>query len=153
MQNPTPTAGGALQALRSVRLTGSPAQLRNAVARYQASGELAELTAPQPVLGRPGVLTCDVRLYGGGAQPALPAGRVAAPRRRRRRWPYILAAVIVALALLCWAIYALVTAVAAAVAGAGPVLAGVGLLAAVLLLATSGGRKTCTTIVKVTHKH
>lgn len=153
MQNPTPTGGRALQALRAVRLTGSPDQLRYEVDRYRASGELAELTVPQPVPGRPGVLTCDVRLYGAPPARELSTGRPPTVRRRRRRWPYILAAVIVAVALLSWAVYALITAVTAAVAGAGPALIGAGVLAAILLLATSGGRRTCTTVIKITHKH
>jgi hypothetical protein len=149
MQTPHP---GTLQQLRTRRLTGTPEQVRNAVAGYHSTGQLAELTAPQPVPGRPGLVCVDVRLLGPlTEQPAT----TARPPRRRRRWPWVLVAVIAAVALLCWAVYALVTAVAAAVsaaaAGAGPLLLGALVIGALLLLA--GGGKTCTTIVKVTHKH
>jgi hypothetical protein len=149
MQNHNPAA---LQQLRSRRLTGTPEQVRNAVARYQATGQLADLTAPQPVPGRPGLICMDVRIISTFTDQPVPTVR---PRpRRRRRWPYILAAVIAVLGLLAWGVYTLVTAVAAAVGAAGPALAVLALAAVIVAAAgTRTGRKTCTTIVTVTHKH
>lgn len=150
MQTPTP---GALQPLRTRRLTGTPEQVRNAVARYQATGQLAELTAPQPVPGRPGLVCLDVRIISYDTnQP--PAVRPRPRPRRRRRWPYVLTAVIAALGLLAWGVYTLIAAVASAVGQAGPAL-----IVAVLIVLIAGalgtrrGRETCTTIVTVTHTH
>lgn len=150
MQTPNP---GALQQLRSRRLTGTPEQVRNAVARYQATGQLAELTAPQPVPGRPGLVCLDVRIISAANDQPL-AVRPRPRPRRRRRWPYVLAAVVAALGLLAWGIYTLITAVATAIGKAGPALIVLALAAVIVMaLGTRRGRQTCTTIVTVTHKH
>lgn len=154
MQTHNPAA---LQQLRTRRLTGTPEQIRNAVARYHATGQLAELTAPQPVPGRPGLVCVDVRIISAFTDQPVPATAARPrprPQRRRRRWPYILAAVIAVLGLLAWGVYTLVTAVAAAVGSAGPALAVLALAALIVAaLGTPTGRKTCTTIITVTHKH
>ena len=95
------------------------------------------------------MITLDVRLLNLPTDEPVPAP-AARPYRPRRRWPYILAAVIAALAVIAWAGYLLVTAVTAAAVAYGPILLGV---LVVLAVATKIGRRTCTTIVSVTHKH
>jgi hypothetical protein len=128
----------AVQLVPESRIQGSQEAVGAALRRYHAAGRLVEFTPPRPVPGRPGEVYINVRL--------LPAAQQ--QPRRRRRGPYILAAVGLTLAAaLAWMVYVAVAWIVAHIAIALVVLAGVAVLTAV------GGRHACTTVITITHRH
>jgi hypothetical protein len=147
------------------RLTGTTDDVKAAIARYRDSGQLEAIGRPQAVAGQPDAVTVTVRLRHsvaftdepvGPVQRTRPVQSAPTPRRRRRRWPYVLAAVMAALGLLIWGGYLLATwmlaSIAAAAGSAGPLLALL-IIGGLLLAGATGGKKACTTIIEITHKH
>lgn len=143
------------------RLTGTPADVAAAIARYRDNGQLEAVSRPQDVAGQLGAITVTVRLRNTVAFTDEPVQRTrpvqsAQPVARRRRWPWVLGGVTVALALLIGGGYLLAVwmlgAIAAASGGAGPVLALL-IIGALLIAGATGGTKACKTVIEITHKH